>query len=416
LKFSRPDTNVVLDREDVFSIRPFQRFNFDWKVGLLVRVFSINGMPLDLGDTQILIFEIPYGIRIEDGFRFEQHEDEVELELYGGDDPPEIEVMLNGRFVSLRFNERTNRDQIYFEGPFTVEGDRLGRSLSTEILMHFSDEFMESIPSEVVEETPTNYHEKGTMFGSDISPPLDKHIVVWGVNFLNKFLEHYRFFENEYWLSPLTPQTIQDFHLWRFKNGDLDRYRHRIWTRGPSKGGSADTGKMQEFLRSETRIPLLQRLRLNSRDNIDVGDYQEAIIQSAQLFELWIISAYILISKSRGVDEFEAEDQITKPNGDFFHPYNIMDKLNSEFGYDFKVTDQFDYWENSTKEIRNDIIHSGYEPTRSEAFDAFEASMDAIYKIQEEFKRDISDSVIDEIFERELPGSNILIEKERESE
>ena len=371
-------------------------------------------MSVDLGDTQILVFEIPYGIRIEDGFQFNRRDDEVELDMYSREEVEEIEVMLHERFAFLRFSQNKNRENILYDGQFTVEGDRLGRSISTDVLMHFSSEFMETIPSQVLKETPSDYHETGTIMGSDLSPPLDKHLVIWGVNFLNRFLESYRFFENEYWIKPLTPQTIQDFYLWRNQDGKIDRYRHRTWTRGPSKGGAADTSDLQEFLKSKDRIPLVNRLRLSSRDNIDIGDYQEAIIQSAQLFELWIIQAYLLVSKAEGVSEEQAEDDITKPNGDYFHPYNIFDKFNSDFGYDFKSTNEFEGWEDSTKDVRNEIIHRGYEPSRSEAFEAFEACMEGIYEIQETFKEEISKNSLEKVVDQELPGSNILIEKGNE--
>lgn len=368
-------------------------------------------MPIEIGDSQLVVFEIPYAIRIEDGFELAIEDDHIELSLFGGEQAHEIEVLLQNRFARLRFNQKKKRDRIHFEGPFTVEGDRLGRSLSTEVLMHFSDEFMDGIPADVIESTPSNYHEGGTIFGSSLSPPIDKYLVTWAVNFLNKFLEHYRFFENEYWIKSLTPQSIQEFHLWRIDGTKIDRHRRRIWTRGPSKGGHIETEKLQKFLRTDTGIPLLHRLRLNSRDNIDITDYQEAIIQTAQLFELWIINAYILISKANGVDEREAESEVTKPNGDYFHPYNVMDKLNSNYNYNFKDTDEFEYWENSCKNIRNEIIHRGYEPSRSEAFEAYEACMESIYNIQETFRSEISQATIKQIHDTELPGSNILIEK-----
>lgn len=367
-----------------------------------------------LGDTQLLHFQIPYGIRVGEGFDLRRDNDEIELELYGGEDVPELEVFLGGRFANLRFSQTQKRDTIHYEGEFTVEGDRLGRTLSTDVLMHFSDEFMETIPREVTTNTPVDYHKKGTIMGSSIDPPLDKHIIVWGVNFLNKFLEQYRFFENEYWIQTLTPQTIQEFHLWRFKQGTIDRHRQRIWTRGPSKGGKAETEDLQEMLRSTTSIPVTQRLRLNARDSIDIGDYQQSVIQAAQVVELWVIYAYILISKHNGDTESEIENEIIDDRGRYVKIYDFYQKIDSFYEFDFRETEAFDEWEKFTKETRDRVIHRGHEPTRQESFKAYEAAMEAIWTFQEEFKEALLNETINEMTENEIPGSNILIEKEEE--
>jgi hypothetical protein len=366
---------------------------------------------VELGDTQILIFEIPYGIRIEDGFSFEKEEDSVELDIGQLNEKNQVECRLGNVFANLAFEGIRNQSQVMYDGQFTVEGDRLGRSLSSNVLIHFSDEFMDNIPEEVIEETPEDYHEQGTIMGSDLATPLDKHFVVWGMNFLNRFLESYRFFENEYWIQPLTPQMVQEFHLFRYISGEIDRGRVRNWTGGAVKGGLADIDQIQEFTRSNDQLPLVQRLQLDARDNADRGNYSEAIIQSAQLAEIWTIYAFMIIAKQHGCSESEAEDLITHPDGQYFSPNNIFQRLNSEFSYDFQDTEQYDYWKSSTKEVRDKVVHRGYEPSRSEAMDAVKASLETILEIQTNFDSELRDGKLEEIVEQPLLGSNILISK-----
>jgi len=377
-------------------------------------------MSLDLGDTQIVIFEIPYGIRIEDGFSFVKSDENPKLELPLGNDVTEIECAVNGYLASLRFEKMINKENMFFGGQFDIEGERLGNTLSSHVLIHFSDQFMDNIPKTVISETPENYHEKGTIIGSSISPELDKFLIKSSIKYLNRFLQIYRYSENTPWIKPLTPQMIQDFYLIRYKNEELDRWRKRTWTEGPIRGGKANIDFIQSVAKSRDTIPLVHRLRLDAVDNIRRTNYQIGVIQSAQLFELWVIQAFLLVAKSKGIDESAANSLITRDdNSEYRSTYNIIEKFDSELQSGFNIqsaiesedkTELSRWWWN-TKKPRDRVIHRGYEPERGEASNAFKGAMEAILTIQSEFETELKSEVIKELFDKELPGSNILIRR-----
>lgn len=369
-------------------------------------------MSFPIGSTQILVFEIPYAIRIDDGFHFEQQEDYVELELENKQDAAEIQCRLADVFAWLRFEQNVHQEGMFFDGQFSIEGERLGKSLSSTVLIHFSEEFINSIPDQVLQNTPEDYHEQGTIMGSEISTPLDKHLIVWGVNFLNKFLRYYRFFENEYWIQPITPQMIQKFHLWRNTTEGFDRHRVRNWIGGPIRGGEADIETIQEATLSTMELPLVQKLQLDARDNIDKSNYSIGVVQAGQLLELWSQYAFIIIAKQQGHSEKEAKELINYDSDRSIKPPNIFDKYRKDLGYDFKSTDQFDDWNDDTRKLRNRVVHDGYEPSRNEASDAFKGSMEAILQIQSQFESELKKGEISDHSDQPLQGSNILMKKD----
>lgn len=368
-------------------------------------------MTFPIGSTQILVFEIPYGIRVDDGFHFEQQDDRVELELQDREEATEIQCRIGDVFAWLRFEQNVHQEGMFFDGQFNIEGERLGKSLSSTVLIHFSEEFIDAIPEEVIQNTPEDYHEQGTIIGSKIATPLDKHLIVWGVNFLNRFLNYYRFFENEYWIQPLTPQMIQKFHLWRNTVDGFDRHRVRNWIGGPIRGGEADIETIQEAALSTMDLPLVQKLQLDARDNIDRSNYAIGVIQSGQLMELWSQYAFIIIAKQQGHTEKQAKELIKFESDRSIKPPNIFDKYRKELGYDFKSTDQFDDWDENTRKLRNNVVHEGYEPTRSEASEAFKGTMEAILEIQVHFRSELESGQIDDQPDQPLQGSNILMSK-----
>ena len=368
-------------------------------------------MTFPIGSTQILVFEIPYGIRVADGFHFEQQDDRVELELLGREEATEIQCRIGDVFAWLRFEQKVHQEGMHFDGQFNIEGERLGKSLNSTVLIHFSEEFINTIPEEVIQKTPEDYHEKGTIIGSKIATPLDKHLIVWGVNFLNRFLQYYRFFENEYWIQPLTPQMIQKFHLWRNTADGFDRYRVRNWIGGPIRGGEADIQTIQEAALSTVDLPLVQKLKLDAIDNIKRSNYMIGVIQSGQLMELWSQYAFIIIAKQQGDTEKSAKELIKFDSERSIKPPNIFDKYRKELGYDFKSTDQFDDWDENTRKLRNDVVHEGYGPTRSEASQAFKGTMEAILEIQAHFRSELKSGQIDDHTDQPLQGLHILMSK-----
>jgi hypothetical protein len=206
---------------------------------------------------------------------------------------------------------------------------------------------------------------------------------------------------------------IQEFHLLRNKDGDFDRHRVRNWIGGPIRSGKANVDFIQEIAKSRDQHPLVQRLRLDTVDNIQRTNYASGVIQSAQLFELWIIQAFIIIAKENGLSEQEARSEITEPDGDFMHPNNILDKVGSELGYRVKTESakKVENWSTQTKDVRNEVIHRGYEPDRSESSAAFEAAMELILDIQQQFRSDLMNGKLNGSSGHAIPGSNILMGK-----
>ena len=66
----------------------------------------------------------------------------------------------------------------------------------------------------------------------------------------------------------------------------------------------------------------------------------------------------------------------------------------SKLSFDLEATSQFQKWENIAKELRNDIVHEGYEPTQSEAVEAVKINNEVLMRVKSEFKSDLSNYLL----------------------
>jgi len=66
----------------------------------------------------------------------------------------------------------------------------------------------------------------------------------------------------------------------------------------------------------------------------------------------------------------------------------------SKLSFNLEGTTEFQNWEDTAKDLRNDIVHEGYEPTQSEAVEAVKINNRLVVRIKSEFKEDLSDYLL----------------------
>jgi hypothetical protein len=141
----------------------------------------------------------------------------------------------------------------------------------------------------------------------------------------------------------------------------------------------------------ESPVTIYNELDLNAEDKIDRTDYNSAIIDSATLFEAWLKDAFKAIACQQGHSEQEARELITKgdDSNEYLSPKNIALDHIPNLGFGFADTVEFDDWDTKTREVRNKVVHEGYQADRKEAIQAKDSATDAIVRLSSEFNDEL---------------------------
>lgn len=329
----------------------------------------------------VLQFDIPYHIQVEDSFKRNQEErfypviDEIPAEL---------------RFKS---NSET---EMGVGTAGSVAGDRHGNFGHSSVQVWFDEQLIDTIPEDIDDEMPIDAE---PVFHMGQPRGTDRYLIENAVSYLNKFLRVYRASTNFYWISPLPSHEIGRFSIIeRYADGTEDS-RRRFVTQSAMKSGPMDEivlERVKQGIQLPSPITLFNELDLNAEDKIDRGEFNSAIIDSAILFESWVEQAYQIIAVEHGKSEQEALDDITKggDSDETLSPKNIITDHLSNFGFDFSTTDEFEAWDSDTREIRNKVVHDGYQASQEEARNAKDAATTALLRLSDEFKDELQGTTL----------------------
>jgi len=330
-------------------------------------------------ENYVIAFDIPYHIQVRDSFKGNR-----ESRFY-----PVIENIP----AELRFESNTvDSYSIAIAG--TAVGDRHGNLGYSSVQVWFGEDFIDHIPEDIENEVAIDavpVFRMGSLGG------LEGHLIENAVMYVNKFLEVYRSRTSFYWITPLSPYTITQFAVVDHYKNQSDDVRYRFVTESPLKTGPLNDSVQNEIKRGvqlETPITLYNQLDLNAEDKISRGDYNSAIIDSAILFETWIKEAFQIIAVKKGYSESWAIDKVTKGDGsgDYLSPKNIASDQILRLGFDFSETDEFQRWDKKTREVRNNVVHEGYQSNENEAREAKSSAIKAIVRLCDEFEDELERS------------------------
>lgn len=337
----------------------------------------------------VLQFDIPYHIQVEDSFKGHQEE-----RFY-----PVIEDIP----AEIRF-ESNSETEMGVGTAGSVEGDRHGNFGHSSVQVWFDEQFIDTIPEDIDDEMPIDTE---PVFHMGQPRGTDRYLIENAVSYLNKFLRVYRASTNFYWISALPPHGIGRFSIVERHEDGTEDSRQRFVTKSAMKSGPMDESvlnRVRQGIQLPSPVTLYNELDLNAEDKIDRGEFNSAIIDSAILFESWIEQAYQIVAVEHGKSEQEALEDITKgdDSDDTISPKNIITDHLSNFGLDFSQTNEFEAWDSDTREIRNKVVHDGYQASHKEARDAKDAAVAALIRLSNEF-------------EDELRGTTLFVQKEPQS-
>lgn len=277
-----------------------------------------------------------------------------------------------------------------------VEGDRLGTVSQTRIQVGFNSEFLSTIPDEL---TTDFEHVKADAYMRKM-PELegrDGFLIEAAVDYLNRFLDVYRTELDRYWIRELLPEEIVYFTLHSIVTDEQKHRRIRWFSGGTLVPMTAaisveDTAYLNALLEEEAQIPVHQELDLAAQDKIDLREYDIAVINAATMFEAWLKNALRTVLRAEGLPEAEIESHF-KHSPDHYKSITTIatDVVGRALHLNFEDTDEFSAWKKHTRNLRNDVIHEGYQPTKSEAEDAYTASTDAVDFLEEKVDKRLAE-------------------------
>ncbi|WP_226013588.1 hypothetical protein [Halomicrobium salinisoli] len=297
-------------------------------------------------EAEFVEFKIPYLLKLKDSI----------------DENPDwrFEIDRGGQIAEIRFQKEKSKDYEYTAFP---EGDRSGRLCWTKVQVRF----------------PGGLNEDGKS--------VDGTLIRASREAINRFLEAYRAVMEDEWIRDLAFQDIVEFEVYWDHGSDVEN--NTVYVPNDTFGGSGldeqKKDKIQEYLDDDVRINSAKRMDLNTQEKIHRGEYELAVINADRLFEFWAVNVFVYLKEQRGTPTEEAVSLVTN-NG----IKNIISNFYQDhLGSDFKNTDEYEEWSKKTHDLRNNVIHEGWQVTEEEAQDAYDASLSAIATISEEFEDEL---------------------------
>lgn len=316
-------------------------------------------------------FDIPFFLQVPDSF-----EKNESARFY-----PSI----CGDTAELRFE----REPVKTRGGETfgmAAGDRLGNVSYTKVRVGLGDD--------VVSEAP-DMSEGKYVLTSDLRGR-DGYLIERAVAFLNRFLRVYRVAIGYYWVRPVTPREIVLFTLVGVHTGGNTERRHRKIMPGSLKPPSAtisikECKRLNGMLQSEAPVALTGETDLDTQDKIDLGETNLAVLNAERFFEIWLKNAFEEILVKRGWSNNEIEDLLKNDRGEYKRLTNIAGTyIDHHLGFAFQDTEEYEEWKAKTHNLRNAVAHEGHIASKEEALDAYEASVEAILCLADEFRDELT--------------------------
>lgn len=348
-------------------------------------------------------FDLPYLIFVKDGFKDKSLEDwakayqegkkELPYSQYaprqnepgfisiGGGSPvylppndlaPAYVVNLgNNILVGIQFLRRINQNNtVKLCGE--VIGDRVGRASFSSVRVNFDLRIF----------NPEMYWDM-------------QYFVNLSIEAVNKFIEHYRVIADRFYVGPITPETIQSFLIINsFKDGTSSNQTYGV-SSGLLRGlggsiGDEEDKQLRDVLLEDKKPPIIDTLKLEVLDKLDLREWRLAVIEAAVLFETWLNFFLREKYKIHGLTDKQIEKNFYRKdkNKTPLSVYAIAkDLIKDAAGFDFSNTKEFYEWCIKTKDLRNDIVHGKkYNITIKEAHECFNTVLSAIRIIETKTK------------------------------
>lgn len=274
--------------------------------------------------------------------------------------------------VGIQFLKRINQKNTT-KSFGEVFGDRTGRSSYSSVRVNFDLSLIKE-----------EFHWKMELFCN------------LAIKATNLFLENYRVINNRYYISKITKSIIQNFTITNsFSNGDKKNQNFTygsgsLYGFGNLLNNEQDL-KLRTFLKKGNIPSILEILKLEVKNKLDLTEWRLASIESALLFETWIkIFLREQFSKLELVEceineKFHRKDKNKTPHSTYYLAKELIKKT---INFDFFDTIEFNEWSINTRDLRNDIIHGiRFEVTEKEAKLSFESVKKAIDLIEEKSKK-----------------------------
>lgn len=287
--------------------------------------------------------------------------------------------------IGFRMVPGGGKENVKIAGGF--DEDRLGHMSTTRVKAEFDKEFIESIPNEVYRLPESVERQVGKSGNTE-----NAYVIEEVTKCVNIFIDIYRTNTGSYWMRRLLPHDIFDFDITRVNEEGKKSEQHHKHTASAMTGmagtlSDKEVSEIKDMLESGEKPSIYSRLQLRVRDYISLGEYDIAVVDSQRLMESWLKEAFEhLLVEVKEYSQSEAEETARHDDGSFKDTYAVKGMYNSKLGFTLEDTTEFQQWDNSAKDLRNDIVHEGYEPTENETVEAVKIHNDLILRVKSEFE------------------------------
>jgi len=268
-----------------------------------------------------------------------------------------------------------------------VEGERLGNVSYTKVLVGFDQVFINLLNDEY----PTSFEEVSEGGRTRMTNSLDSRegsIIEKAIDSLNLFLDRYRTTFSYYWIRQLKPSEIAYFTITSVAEDGSEYGQGMMYAKDGLTPASTtlDSQKhmiLQSRLSDHFPAPTTISLEMDARDKIDLREYKVAAILSATMFESFLKTSLQEIMEAEGKSQTEIEDAFRKSNNEYKSITRVAKDAHKTIHFDFENSDEYENWEDKTRDLRNDVVHEGYSPSEAEARESLNAASDAVDLLSE---------------------------------
>ncbi|MBS4069195.1 MAG: hypothetical protein WC279_04915 [Sulfurimonas sp.] len=274
--------------------------------------------------------------------------------------------------VKRKYNEDASGNGVKL-APFSkIENDRYGFLSKTDIQIWFDKQTFDNVG--IDRQVMQIQHE---------------YFFQLSIKYLNKFLMNYRSITREYWIRPIKNNDIISYRCTLFDTDKQQETSYKLLnTTVYFNGGeeitiSEDKEQQLRNLLLSHHNNLADDLLLNALDNLDIGNFNNTIIQCSILFENFIYKSLDgKLTKTK-------LDKIKRKNGCncLVGVYQVCKVgLKSEFNSDFAESEEFISFHKKVLKVRNNLVH-GVKLENVEykdAVDAIDITMKVINKLSNE--------------------------------
>ncbi|WP_247728620.1 hypothetical protein [Halovivax limisalsi] len=321
----------------------------------------------------VVRFQIPFLIRVGDP---------------SSDDLETYEIPFENYTAEIGFNMVPGGGEGGITTATGAEEDRLGNLSRTNTQVVFGEDFIETIPEDILEVPGSPVLQ---ISGGGQKKDKNEYIVEEATQCVNRFVNAYKSVTDSYWMRNLLPHDIFDFVIIEKDGSGEHTQQHYKKNAGIMRGmGSTidneDDGLIRGMLKSRIDPSVYTRLQLRIRDQMSLKEFDLAVTDSHRLMERWLKEACEqLLQDYYGMDSEEAVETARREDGTFMKFDNILDQYSSKLDFQIKELKEYKEWNNGVRDLRNDIVHEGYNPTEEEAIEAAKACNRLVMAVKSEF-------------------------------